>query len=142
MDTREYVAALRALTEQGKEVSMRIAGNSMAPFLVHERDWISFRRPERPLRRGDMVFYERENGQFVMHRIYRIRGGGYFLLGDAQRMVEGPIRREQIFAIVTKVRRKGRWIEPGDFWWEFFARVWIRLVPLRGALCRIYGVLK
>ena len=46
IDTREYVSVLKQLTDEGREVSMRIAGNSMAPFLIHERDTIFFRKPE------------------------------------------------------------------------------------------------
>ena len=33
-----------------------IAGSSMSPFLCHNRDYIYFTRPDRELRRGDMVF--------------------------------------------------------------------------------------
>lgn len=139
VDTREYVAVLRELTWQGKEVQMLIAGNSMVPFLVHERDWIRFRQPDRPLHCGDMVFYQRRDGTFVMHRICRIQDSGYYLVGDAQMEIEGPIAREQIFGLITAVRRKGKWIEAGDFWWEFFAHVWIRVIPLRGILRRLYG---
>lgn len=43
VDTRTYVGMLRELTEAGKEVSLIVAGSSMAPFLVHHRDTIYFR---------------------------------------------------------------------------------------------------
>ena len=56
VDTRAYVSVLRELVKEGKEVSMLIAGSSMAPFLVHQRDYIYFKKPERNLRKGDMVF--------------------------------------------------------------------------------------
>lgn len=141
VDTREYVSIFRELTEEGREVSMVIVGNSMSPFLVHERDSICFKKPDRPLRKGDMVFYERKSGQFVMHRIYKIEKGKYYLVGDAQQRIEGPLEQEQIFAIVTRVRRKGKWLKPGNFWWEFFARIWIRVVPARHVILRIYGIL-
>ena len=62
-------------------------------------------------------------------------------MDDAQTEIEGPVAREQIFALVTKVRRKGRILAPGDFWWEFFVRVWVRLIPFRPALTRIYGLI-
>ena len=81
VDTREYVSILRGIAEEGKVVSLRIAGSSMSPFLCHERDWIYFTRPDRALRRGDMVFYQRDTGQYVMHRIYQIRGKEYYMLG-------------------------------------------------------------
>ena len=139
MDTREYVSMLRTLVEEGHEVSLLIAGSSMAPFLVHQRDTIYFRKPDRPLRRGDMVFYQRSGGQFVMHRICRIKDGGYYMIGDAQREIEGPLARDQIFGLVTAVNRKGNMLKPGDFWWEFFARVWLRLIPFRNLICTAYG---
>ena len=51
MDTRAYVGMLKELVEQGREVRMVISGSSMAPFLIHGRDSIFFRAPERELRK-------------------------------------------------------------------------------------------
>lgn len=140
IDTFEYISVLRELTEQGREVSLLISGSSMSPFLAHQRDTIFFRKPESELKRGDMVFYQRVTGQFVMHRIWNVKPDGYYIVGDAQVDIEGPIKREQIFAIVTKVQRKGKWLGPGDFWWEFFEHVWIRIVPCRKLIRKVYGV--
>lgn len=139
VDTGEYVSVLRELTEAGQEVTMQISGNSMAPFLIHGRDSICFRKPVRPLKTGDMVFFQRLSGQFVMHRICKVRPEGYYIIGDAQVEIEGPVRQEQIFAIITKVNRKGRWIGPGNFWWEFFAGVWLHMIPARHVLVKLYG---
>lgn len=138
VNTRLYIDMLRELTEAGKEVTLVVAGSSMSPFLIHHRDSICFRKPDRELRKGDMVFFQRTDGAYVMHRICRIRANGYYLIGDAQTEVEGPIRREQIFALVTKVKRKGRWMRPGDFWWLFFSKIWIRMIPLRRWIIRMY----
>ena len=139
VDTREYVSVLRGIAEEGKVVSMLIAGSSMAPFLCHNRDYIYFTKPERELRRGDMVFYQRDNGQYVMHRIYRVKHEGYYMVGDAQTQIEGPLRRDQIFAVITQVKRDGKMIRPGDFWWEFFEHIWIRIVPARRTVMALYG---
>lgn len=142
VNTREYVSVLRELTEEGQVVSMQIAGSSMSPFLIHNRDMICFRKPDRRLKKGDMVFYQRISGQYVMHRICRVRPEGYYMIGDAQWEIEGPISEEQIFARIIRVKRKGKWIEPGDFWWEFFEHVWIRLIPFRRMIVRIYGKIR
>ena len=135
--TREYVSMLRQLTEEGREVSMRIVGSSMSPFLIHGRDDICFRRPDSPLKKGDMVFFQRRNGQFVMHRICRVRPEGLYLIGDAQTEIEGPVDPSQVFARVTRVIRKGKILTPGMFWWEFFAKVWLHLIPLRPWLMKL-----
>ena len=142
VDTYEYVSVLKELVEEGREVSMIISGSSMSPFLCHERDRVFFKAPDRPLRVGDMVFFQRRSGQYVLHRICRIKDGSYYIVGDAQTAIEGPVAREQIFALVTKVQRKGLMLAPGDLWWEFFARVWVRLIPLRPVLTRIYGLIR
>ncbi|MCI5950693.1 MAG: S24/S26 family peptidase [Anaerostipes sp.] len=142
VDTGEYVSMLRELTEQGKEVSMLISGSSMVPFLIHRRDYIYFKKPNRSLRRGDMVFYQRDNGQFVMHRIWKKKSDGYYMIGDAQTEIEGPLREDQIFALITKVQRKGKWIGPGDFWWKFFEHIWLCIIPLRRVLMFLYGKIK
>jgi hypothetical protein len=141
LDTQEYVSMLKELVEEGHQVSLLISGSSMLPFLIHHRDTIYFQKPDRELQVGDMVFYRRSNGKYVMHRICRIRPEGFYMIGDGQKEIEGPLNREQIFGLVTAVKRKGKLIQPGNFWWEFFARVWPRIIPLRGIISRIYSKL-
>ena len=141
VDTREYVSVLRDLVREGKEVSMLITGSSMTPFLFHQKDTICFRAPEKPPKKGDMVFFERKDGSFVMHRICRVASEGYYIVGDAQTEIEGPVEKEQIFAIITKAKRRGKWIGPGNFWWEFFEHVWIHLIPARRIIMKVYTLL-
>lgn len=141
VDTYEYVSVLKELTEQGSNVSMLIAGNSMSPFLVHQRDYIYFEKPKRALKKGDMVFFQRRSGQYVMHRICKVRKDGrYDIIGDNQQMIEEGISREQIFALITGVKRKGKMTGPGDFWWEFFEKIWIRIIPLRPVVRKLYSL--
>ncbi len=142
VDTTEYVSALRELVEQGHQVCMTIAGNSMAPFLVHHRDSIVFRSPDRPLRRGDIVFYRRDSGQYVCHRIVRVKQDGYYITGDGQMRIEGPVREDQIFARVVQVKRKGKTLNPGSPLWWFFETVWVRIIPLRIRILRGYTSLR
>lgn len=139
LNTREYVSILRELTESGKQVPLLIAGNSMSPFLINARDTIIFEKPKRELKKGDMVFYERDSGQFVMHRICDVKPDGYYIIGDAHTEIEGPVRREQIFALVIKVCRKGKWIDEKDFMWRLFERVWVNIIPLRRIILKIYS---
>ena len=139
VDTAQYVTVLKELVEEGKSVSMLIAGSSMEPFLCHYRDTIFFEKPKREIRKGDMVFYQRESGQYVMHRVCRVKDDGYYMVGDNQTEIEGPLKREQIFALITQVRRKGKMMGPGDFWWEFFAKVWLRLLPVRKPISHLYA---
>lgn len=142
IDTTTYIDELRKLVEDGKEVCMIISGSSMSPFLIHRRDSIYFSKPspDRPFKKGDMVFYQRTDGAYVMHRIYKIKGEDFYMIGDAQVDIEGPLKEEQIFALITKVKRKGKIIKPGDFWWWFFEYVWLKLIPLRPYIVKLYSL--
>ena len=74
-----------------------------------------------------------------MHRILRVKPEGLYIVGDAQSEIEGPVRQDQVFAIITRVRRKGKMIGPGDFWWEFFEHVWLCVIPLRRGIMALYA---
>ena len=139
VDTGEYISSLRELIEQGHEVSLPVAGGSMTPFLGDGRDRVFLRTPDRPLRRGDVVLYQREDGTYVLHRIHRVRGDVYDIVGDAQSEIERGVRRDQVFAVVTRAERKGKLIGPGCLHWWFFQNVWIGMVPLRRPLLGLYA---
>ncbi|MBR5020759.1 MAG: S24/S26 family peptidase, partial [Oscillospiraceae bacterium] len=110
------------------------------PFLISGRDTVHLSRLERPARRGDILLYRRDNGDYVLHRVRRVeKDGTLTIIGDAQTELEHGIREDQIIAVVTSVIRKGKRMGPGDFWWEFFEKVWIRMIPLRRLVWRLYG---
>lgn len=138
VDIYEYMPVLMELLEQGRTVNLTISGDSMTPFLVHGRDTLIISPPDGSFRRGDMVFYRRLSGRYVMHRIHHIGPDGMlYIVGDAQTQIEGPVHPEQVFGIVRKVIRKGKLIDHRNFWWFFFEKIWIRMVPLRPAVRKI-----
>ena len=110
---------------------LQVSGNSMAPFLRHGRDTVYLSRLTRPARRGDILLYRRAGGAYILHRVHRVTPGGYTMLGDAQLCPEPGIRPEQVIAVVSRVVRRGRSLAPGSLCWEFFARLWPRLLPAR-----------
>lgn len=118
-----------------------VSGGSMTPFLLNGKDTVYLSRLTRPVRRGDILLYQRRNGAYILHRVWKVCSDSYTMVGDAQMVLEPGIRDDQIIAIVTAVRRRGKKAEPGDFWWDFYEKYWIRMVPLRGLIQRIYGIM-
>ena len=133
---------LLAAMQETQAVPLVISGSSMVPFLVHGRDTVYLSKLERTPKRGDMIFYRRDNGTYILHRVFRPGENACDMVGDAQTGIEKGIRRDQMLAIVTAARRKGKLQKPGCFWWEFFGKVWIRLVWLRPVLVRFYGLFR
>lgn len=119
-----------------------ISGNSMSPFLVHGRDVVWLSKLERPAKKGDVLLYQRDSGEYVLHRVLKADESGYTMLGDAQTEPEPGIRPDQIIAVVSFAKRKGKKQAPGSFWWDFFEKVWIRAVFFRKPAVKIYGTVK
>ena len=143
LDTNAYLDEIRDLLRSGHDVTIPVVGSSMTPFLVGDRDSVHLVPiHRRNLKPGDIVLYQRDNGRYILHRIFRLRGGSYDMLGDAHDMIERGIRREQIFGVVNACIRKEKTVLPGSFWWAFFARVWPRLRRVRRPIMAIYQALK
>lgn len=134
------IPELLTLLEQTDSVPLTVTGNSMSPFLIHGRDTVYLSKVTRPLKKGDIIFYRRTSGQYVLHRICRVHPDGYDLVGDAQTVIEPGIRPEQVLATGNAVRRKGMLLQKGDFWWDFFEGFWLKILPLRPVLRRLYGL--
>jgi hypothetical protein len=134
-----WMQQLPQLLQQAQAVPLIISGNSMAPFLVHGRDTVYLSKLTRRPKKGDMILYRRDNGRYILHRIYRIRNGRYDLIGDGQLGIEPGICDRQILATVHAVRRKGKFLQRGNLCWEFFEHVWLALVPWRGWIMRLYA---
>ena len=139
LDPQVLMPALLALLEETETVPLVISGSSMTPFLVHGRDTVYLSKVTAPLKRGDMILYRRDSGTYILHRIFRAEEDTYTLVGDAQTLLEPGIRADQVLAVVTAVRRKGKLLKQGSFWWDFFEKVWIRMVPLRPAARAAYS---
>lgn len=132
---------LLGLLDGAEYVPLNISGSSMTPFLVHSRDTVYLSKVTRPLKKGDMILYRRDNGAYILHRIYRATPDGYWLVGNAQILIEKGVRPDQVLALVTAVRRKEKLLQPGSFWWDFFEKVWIRVIPLRPGIVAAYSAL-
>ena len=134
----------RILAEESRvqALPLVISGYSMTPFLLHGRDTVYLSRLERQPKRGDMLLYRRDSGAYILHRVVRVENGVCTMVGDAQTLLEPGIRRDQIIAIVTAADRKGKRQKPGCFWWEFFEKVWLGMIPLRPYVMAFYGRLR
>lgn len=124
--------------ERIESLPLVISGNSMSPFLIGGRDMAYLSRVTRPVRRGDVLLYQRRSGSYVFHRVFGVTQTGLTMVGDAQTVLEYGIQPDQIIAVMTQAERKGKTISPGDFWWEFFEKIWIRMVPVRRPICHAY----
>ena len=142
LDTKELIEAYRELLPQVESLPLTVTGHSMSPFLVEGRDTVHLCKIDEPLKRGQIVLYKRENGQYILHRICKVNKDSFDMIGDAHDVIEHGIERNRIIAGVKSIERKGKLITPKSFVWKFFEKVWIRVIPLRRFLTKVYSIIK
>lgn len=137
LDTEAFLDAVCDMIEEGKaNVPVPIRGISMRPFL-YDGDYAYLSPLPDKVKKGDILLFQRENRQYVLHRVHkRPRGGRLILLGDSQVTPE-PVAASQLRAKVSFVRRGGKDCRPGSFTWWFFAHPWRILAPWRPVMGKI-----
>ena len=136
----DWIAAVLPLIAEGKSVKIRPTGWSMVPFIVGERDQVEVKAFNPVLKRGDIVLYRRDNGQYVLHRIYKVRDEDFYMLGDSQNIIEGPVKREQIVAQSRYYYKKGKRKDNDSLSMRVKYTIWFWVRPFRNQLIRLNNI--
>ncbi|MDE6664725.1 MAG: S24/S26 family peptidase [Ruminococcus sp.] len=57
-------------------------GTSMEPMLKERKNIVVLEQTESILKKYDVVLYKRPNGQYVLHRVLKVRENDYIICGD------------------------------------------------------------
>ena len=120
----EYDETIRLVLSGGGEFTIFPKGTSMLPFIVQGRDSVTLEQPQGALHRGDIAFYQRENGQYVLHRVIAADGETYTMCGDNQLAPEYGVKPEQLIARAAYVTRNGKKIAPGNPAYRLYTLLW------------------
>ena len=75
-------------------------GVSMMPMIRQGVDKVVLSPLPKKLKKYDLPLYQRDNGQFVLHRIVKV-GDTYTCIGDNQHQYETGVRHDQMIGLVT-----------------------------------------
>lgn len=123
---------IEEILDSGKTVQISPQGYSMYPVILPGRDEVILRKedPEK-LKRGDVALYRRDGGILVIHRICRKDGAGFYMVGDNQTEVEGPLRPDQIRGRMVALVRKGKVIDVRSPFYRIPCSIWLLMRPVR-----------
>ncbi len=129
---------IEKLLAQGSVIQFKPRGYSMYPLFVPGRDEAVVAPAEADrLRRGDVALYRRDGSILVLHRIWKRRGDCFYLVGDNQAQVEGPLRPDQMKGVLVGVLRNGRYFSTKNIIYRAASGLWLWLRPLRPPISRI-----
>ena len=133
----------RALIAEGFDLPIRIQlrGHSMHPLIRYQKDYVTIQAVSRPLRKGDIVLFQRADGQYVVHRIWKLNAQ-IISFGDNCSAPDAPIPPERVLGLVTYVHRKHHTIHVDTPIWRMLGRIWSALRPLRNIAHRLLGPVK
>lgn len=118
------------IKEKGFLVST-IVGISMYPLLRQRKDSVHIVKIDSPLKKNDVILYQRDSGQYVLHRIIKIKNSNYIICGDNQWKKEYGITDDHIIGIMIGYYRKEKYHSVNSFGFKVYTLI-VRLTrPLR-----------
>lgn len=110
----------RDLLREGREVRLRVQGQSMLPFFRSGQKVLLRPLREGDIARGHVVLGETDHGHYVIHRIIRVDPDGVTLFGDGNIRGTERIARDRIYGTIDCGRLH-----------LMLARLWLWIRPLR-----------
>ena len=117
-------------------------GDSMLPLIRQGRDILVIQRFQGRLKKYDVPLCRRDSGQYVLHRVLRVREHDYVICGDNRWSKEYGITDRHILGVLTAVVRDGKELPVTDWRYRLYVHLWCDLFPLRAFLLKGLHVLK
>lgn len=83
----EKMTIEEGMSKNGYHIST-IVGDSMMPMLRNRRDMVKIVPADRILKKHDLPLYRRPTGEYVLHRIIKVKKDHYIICGDNRVFVE------------------------------------------------------
>ena len=130
---------IEEMLKEGRSVRITVTGSSMYPFLRENIDSIELSSSNFiNIHRGDIVLILRDTGAYILHRILKKEKDRFYIVGDHQQWIEGPLRQDQLIAVAIAIWRKDKKIVCTNIWWKILSRAWLRLLPVRHVVLVLY----
>ncbi len=126
----------------GGSASFTVHGRSMQPFLKDRKDSVRLTRLCGAPKKYDIIFYRRDDGAFILHRIIGVRRNGFICRGDNQTENEFPVNLDSIIGIVTEYNRGKGWRRMDCFAQKAFALLWVNTMYFRKIKRKIFSLFR
>lgn len=135
ISAKELFSAIEELLAEGRQAAFTVTGMSMWPFLCHGRDQVVVEacRPEK-LRKGDVILFQTYYGNYLLHRVTKLKKDGFQTTGDGNCFRDGYFPFSCLRARVVRMIRKGKTIDCDSARWKVIFSLWILLYPFRRQL--------
>lgn len=131
----EIAPYIKEAIDAGKDVRLTVTGFSMYPLLRGGSDDVILTKPAK-IKKYDVVLFERENGEYIFHRVIKVKGDFLTIAGDNETKKEGPVPMEKVIASMKAFVRSGTPHTADALWYKLYSFVWLFIFPLRHIAAR------
>ena len=117
----------------GEDIILTVRGTSMYPIFLDKKTEVTLRKKD-SYSKGDVIFYRRDNGAFVLHRIIGKNSEGWILRGDNQTVKEFAVRDDMILGYVVFYKNKKK-KSTSSLSFSFYSSIWAFFRFVRRPLC-------
>lgn len=130
------------IRRKGKLIYTNV-GDSMEPLIRQGRDLLIITaKPEGRLKRYDVPLYKRDSGQYVLHRILKVRADDYVICGDNRWQRECGITDRHIVGVLTGIVRDGKEISVNDKRYRLYVHLWCDFFYVRAFILMVKHYIK
>lgn len=119
----EYDDTIREVLASGGVFRIYPRGTSMLPLLREGVDSVALERSDGALSKDDIAFYQRDNGDYVLHRVIKSKNG-YIMCGDNQLTLERGIEQRHIIGKVCAIYRGEKQLPMSGLKYRFYCMLW------------------
>lgn len=137
----DYESLIREVLSTGGEFRLYPHGTSMLPLLRQGRDSVSLRQVDSPIRKNDILFYQRPDGAYVLHRVRTVTPKELTMWGDNQTAPERGVCPDWIIGRVTRIFRDDKEVSCDGSRYRRYLGLW-QFAFIRGLLLKLYHFLE
>ncbi len=116
-----------------KYYATNTVGTSMQPLFKTHRDMVIIKSAEDGIKKYDVVLYPHKHGNYILHRVIKIKGDICYIRGDNTFYLE-RVSVSDIIGVMVAFNRKGKRSDTDKFSYRLYSRIWVFIYPLRYAL--------
>ncbi|MGN1416001.1 MAG: S24/S26 family peptidase [Oscillospiraceae bacterium] len=114
----------------------------MEPLIRQGRDLLIISAVSGRLKKYDVPLYKRDSGQYVLHRILKVRQNDYVICGDNRWQREYGITDRHIIGVLTGIVRDGKEISVTDKKYRLYVHLWCDFFYVRAFILMVKHYIK
>lgn len=131
LPVQELSELVRMQLDSGAKATIVVSGNSMHPMLRHRRDSVTMEKITDFAEVGDVLFYQRSAGKYVLHRVVRVSAPGRYICSGDNQCDHEEVIHDQVIARVVSFTNRGRHIACTALGYRVYTWCFVKFMFLR-----------